>query len=491
MKKTIELLIVLVLLLILICCVWIKLAPIYYNRGVDHYERGLYEKAIGSFKKSLRFNYSFAATHYILANSYREKNSLNEALEEYKRTIKINPNYIQASFALVHIYWGKQMYSEAIDQLNLALRSVPSNQKAKSLLNDISFEYMADCLNKGVDAFLAGDKQKAYILLNKALEIKPDFAYASYILAYFYFSEHNYDEAEKRLSYAIQVDPKLWLAYKLLAGTYFQKGDYEKAIAQYKLALSLDYNNASLYNDLGLVLMQVERYSEALVYIKKAAQIAPANLGIRYSLASVYRDNKMFSEACQEYNKLAEVQPDHLNLYNDLGDIYKHQGKKEEALEAYNKQISCLKRRILDIPNNPELLNNLAYALNGIGDYHKAKEIIEKSLSLRPNYAQGYLTLAKVHENLGNARESLSALTKAKSIVGRKLNFIETNIAQLGSIVDRDFIPDRVIYLKNSRQIKGKIKEENEEKIVLDVQLGNVIGSLTFYRDTIERIEKM
>ncbi len=487
MKKIIESLVVLVLLVILIYCVGMKLAPFYYNRGVDYYEKGLYEEAAAFFKRSLKFNPLSMVTNYMLANSYKEKNMPDEAIEEYKRIIKIDPDYIQAYLAVAHIYWGKQMYPEALNHLKQAEKIAPLNQKVKDLLNSVSFEYAADCLNKGTDAFLAQDLPNARTLLNKALEIKPDFAYAYYMSAYFYFSEHNYNEAEKRLNHAIQLDHKLWTAYKLLAEVYSQAGDYEKAVVQYKLALSLNYNNASLHNDLSLALMQMERYQEALAYIKKAARIAPDNLDIRYSLASIYRDNGMFNEAISEYNKLAGAQPDHPNLYNDLGDIYKRQGKKEEALEAYNKQVSCLKPRLLDNPDNAELLNNLAHALNGIGDYHKAKEVIEKALSLQPNYAQGYLTLSKIYENLGSNKESLSALNNAKPLVGRPLSFIEKSAILLESTPERGIL-SHTIYLKNGRKISGRIKEESEEKVVLEVQLGNVIGSITFYRDTIEKI---
>jgi len=491
MKKISELLILLVSLIILVYIGRIKLAAFYYNQGNDYYERGLYEESIVSFKKSLKIIPSIANTHYMLANAYMERNMQDKAIEAYKKTIQIDPRYTRAYCALSQIYRTNQMYQDAVNQLQQAESIAPSNQEIKKLLNDISFEYIADCLDKGTNSFLAQDKPKAYALLNKALEIKPDFAFTHYTLAYFYFADHNYTEAEAQLNRVIQIDSQFWPAYKLLGDIYFQKGIYKIAINKYQAALALNYNDATLHNDLGLALVQMEQYDEAIVYLQEALRLDPKNLNIRYSLASTYRDKGRFNEAISEYKKLAHFQPDYPNLYNDLGDIYRQQGKNKEALEAYYEEINYNQRRLSTNPNDTVMLNNLAYAFNGIGEYNKAKEIIEKVLALQPNYRQAYLTLSKIYENLGNFKEALAASAKAK-VLSTQTHFIDRDIVRLNKELELSddmafFAPD-TIYLKNGRKIKGRIKEEDEEKIILEVKLGNVIGNLIFYRNTIGQI---
>lgn len=492
MKKIIESLILLALLILFIYSLRLKIAPFYYNRGNEYYERRLYEKATAYFRKSLRFNPSMAITHYMLANAYMERNMQDKAIESYKETIRIDPRYIGAYCALGQIYRDNQMYQEALALLKEAEGITSSNQEIKKLLDEVSFEYMADCLDKGTDLFLSGDKLRAYALIKEAVEARPEFGYTHYTLAYLYFNEHNYGEAEKILNKAVELDPKFWPAYKLLGDICFQKGLYEEAIRKYQVALALDYNNAVLHNDLGLALMQMERYAEALVYLKEAIRLDPGNLDIRYSLASTYRDRGMLNESISEYKKIIQVRQDYPNLYNDLGDIYILQKKKEEALEAYQKEIDYSRRRLSANPDDPAILNNLAYAINGLGEHNKAKEIIGKVLALYPKYRQAYLTLAKIHEKLGNSKETLALLAHAKTLSGQ-VNFIDRDIVRVKrelKSLDAGFVPTETIYLKNGRHIEGRIQGEDKEKVILEVILGNARGNLTFYRNAIERIQK-
>lgn len=494
MRKTFELLVILVLLVVWAYLSKDKLGAIFYNQGCDNYDRGLYKEATESFNKSLKINPLSTITYYMLANTYMERNMQDEAIEAYKKTVQIDPNYIKAYLALSQIFRASQMYPEALQQLKLAEAVSISNQEIKKLWDDISFEYMADCLDKGVDAFLSGNKQSAYDLLNKALKIKSDFAYSYYTLAYFYFSEYNYKEAEESLNKAIEIDFQFWPAHKLLGDIYLQKGAYEKAVAEYQEALVFKYDNVDIHNDLGLALVQLERYDEAFMHLQEASKLDPGNLNIRYSIASTYRDRGMLNESVSEYKKIIPLRPDYPNIYNDLGDIYIQEGREEDALQAYRKEIEYSRQKLSSNPNDTFILNNLAYALNGAGDPNKAKEIVEKVLLLQPNYRKAHITLAKIYEKLGDSKEALATLAKANKLSGQ-LDFINKDIERIKkqselSTIDATFYPTDTIYLKNGRQIKGRIKEEDAQKVILEVMVGGVTGNLAFYRNMIERIIK-
>lgn len=495
MRQIIKYSILLILLIVLISIGRSKLAAFHYNQGMSYYDGGLYEKAIISFKNSLKIKPSVEIAHYMLGNSYIEKKLENDAIGSYKKAIQINPYFIQAYCALGDIYRTKHMYQEALVQLEQAEIMVPDNQKIEELLNSIFFEYVADCLNKGIDSFLAENKPEGYALLNEALRAKPDFFLAHYTLAYFYFIDCNYDEAVENLNRAIEVNSQFWPAYRLLGNIYFEKGLYEEAIAEYQTALALDSGDIFISNDLGLALVQIEDYDGALLHLKKASKLDPNNLNIRYNLASTYRDNRMFHEAAAEYKKIISYQPDYPNIHNDLGDIYKEQKKNKRALEEYSKETVYCRYRLLANPEDMVVLNNLAYALNAMGEYGDAKETVEKSLALQPGYRDAYLTLAKICENLGDTEGALSALNKASTLSGQA-NFIVRDIARLKKelnlwnnaklLADTAYL--YTVYLKNGRCIRGSLKEEDDKKVVLEVNLGLVKGYLTFYRNAIAKV---
>jgi len=493
-RKSIRLLIILSLFILLIFLGWEKLPVLLYNQGCNYYERKLYDEAIAHFRKALEISPSSAIVHYSLANAYMEKGMPDKAIEEYKKTIQADHDYIQAYHALSRIYSSHEMYEEAISQLKQAEAILPADQYTKKLLEKVYYDYTFYLLDKSTELFLSGDKTGAHNLLNKALEIKPDFTFTHYTLAYLYFTEHNYDEALRRLNRLINIDSQYGPAYKLLGDIYFEKGIYKIAISNYKKALTLNSSDPTINNDLGLALMQMERYDEALIYLKEALRLQPDNLRIRYSLASVYRDRGMFTEAVSEYKKVVSYQSDYPNINNDLGDIYRVQGENKNSIEEYKKEIKYCNSRLLINQNDPETLNNLAYAFSGIGDYSHAKEIIDKVLAVRPNYRQAHLTLAKIYERAGNINKAMEELGVAKTL-STQTNFMDRDMgrlrSELNSPLKTSFINKYcTVYLKNGRQINGKVQEEDGEKIVLQVNFIDRTENLILYRNMIEQIVK-
>lgn len=492
MKNIIYFIIFVVLLAVLIFIGRNKLEAYFFNSGNSYYNAKIYAQAIDSFKNALKINQKNVSTHYMLACAYRENNMLQRAADEYEKVIKMDPRFTKAYCALSNIYWNKQMYEEALAKLKEAEAFDQNNQEIKALAEKISFEFAAGSLEKSINAFLSQDKETAYGLLNKIVLAKPDFAYAHYTLATFYYNDHKFDAAEKELNETLRLDAQFWPALKLLGDIYFAKGLFESAVGKYKDALAFNEQDASIQNDLGIALVQLERYSEAIVHLQRALKLNPTN-NIRYNLASAYKDREMFKEAELAYKELALLQDDYPNLYNDLGDIYAHLGKTKEADISYQREITNDQTKLLTGPNNIETLNNLAYAYCGIKDYTKAKGLIEEILAINPKYRQGYLTLAKIQQNSGNSEAAVITLNKAKEL-SAGANFIEQDIAVISDNLkarnSASFLAVDTVYLNNGREIKGKIIEEDQERIVMEVKFGKSIGNLIFYRNMIKKINK-
>ncbi len=491
MKRIIEWLIFLVLLVVLLSVGRTRLSAFYYNQGLDYYGRSLYDQAISSLEESIKIYPSVAVTYYVLGDAYyKKKGQGDKAIDQYKKAIQIDPGYIDAYQALSRIYTDQQRYPEALLLLKQADNATRSQPAFERLINNITFEYMVDCLYQGVDLFLAGDKQSAYALLNKALRIKPDFAYANYILGYFYYADNDYNQAKVWLDKAIQIDAQFWPAHKLLGDIYFNRGDFKEAIENYKAVLNYGHKDSIVLNDLGLSLMQMEHYEEAMVYLKQAVNLNPLNINIRYSLASVLRDNKMFDEAISEYKKIINYKVDYPKVHNDLADIYKKEGKIKLAHEEYQKEIDYSKMRLLKDPDDLTELNNLAHAYNGIKKYSKAEEIIEQALRIDPNYRDAYITLAAIYKSSKKYDQALATLNKASSLSKYK-DFIDEDIKHIKKLkVLSGGRPVSKIYLKNGRVFKGIITEETDKKIILYVNVGESPGLITLYRNNIERVVK-
>lgn len=467
-----------------------KLEAYFFNSGNSYYNAKIYAQAIDSFKNALKINQKNISTHYMIACAYRENNMAQSAADEYEKVIKMDPRFTKAYCALSDIYSDKQMYEEALEKLKEAEAFDQNNPEIKALADKISFEFTAKSLGKSIDAFLSQDKEEAYGLLNKIVQARPDFTHARYTLAAFYYNDYKFDAAIKELNETLRLDPQFWPALKLLGDIYFAKGLFSLAIDRYQDALVLNKEDASTENDLGIALVQLERYGQAVDHLQTALKLNPNN-NIRYNLASAYKDKGMFKEAELGYKELAFLQDDYPNLYNDLGDIYAHLGKTREADISYQKEIANDKTKLLTGPNDIETLNNLAYAYCGIKDYKKAKGLIEKTLAINPKYRQAYLTLAKIEQNSGNPHAAVIALNRAKEL-SAQANFIDQDIAAISNnLKARDnasFLAVDTVYLNNGRVIKGKITEEDQQKIIIELVLGKSTGNLIFYRNMIKKI---
>jgi len=491
-KSKFELLVILILFVGFLLVVKEKLAVFFYNQGCDYYGRALYPEAVSYFKNSLRISPGKAVSHYMLGSSLIENKRRQEGIEEYGKAIRAQSGYIPAYMALAQVYLADQQYEQALQEARKAAAIDKHNQEAEDLSNRISFAYAVDRLDIAIDNFLLNKKEEAYALLNKALEIRPDFAYTYYALAFFYAQDNMVQEAKDSLLKATQIDAQFWPAYQFLGDIYFQQGSFLDAAEAYKKALVFNKTDASLYNDLGLALMQAEHYREATPYLEEALKLSPDNLNFRYSLASTYRDNRDFDKAIAEYRIILASQDNYPDIYNDLGDIYSLQNKKSEAIKAYRVEIQNARKALSVNPNDHVALNNLARALNGTGDSEQAKGLIQKVLAMQPEYREAYITLSKINEKMGNTQEALAALKKANTLFFRA-NFIERDIRRIKKdyLSATDAFQADTIYLKNGRQIRGRIKQEDTQRVVLEVKLtDNTVGTLTFDHSEIEQVIK-
>ena len=493
MKRIIECLLLLVVLFIFLYLGRGKLEAFFYNQGNGYSERSLYKEAITSYGNVLKINPQSWLAHLGLAEAYRDNHDYDKAADEYRKVLNINPLCVKAYQSLAEMYSQRGNHAEALSVISLARNKIPGSPEISQSSQECCYAFVVSTLNKSTELFITNKNVEAISLLRDALKSCPDFAVAQYTLGYYYFCVKDYDNAEISLKKALLIDQQFHYAHKLLSQIYFKKGNFEKELSSAKEALALNNNDASICNDLGLALMHLERYAEAITYLKKAVSLDPDNPDYIYSLGSVYRDNKMFNQAISEYNKLSVLKGDYPNLHNDLADIYDNLGNHAQAVLEYQKEVRYCQQELKGNPDSPVLLNNYSYALNGLGEPGKAKEIIDGVINSHPRYRQAYLTASRINEKMQNPALALKALEKARQLSTGE-DFIDNEISRLNkhpSFKEKPSLERKdLIYLKNGRQLEAKIKKEYPDKVVLEVWLGSSRGEVVFYRDSIERIEK-
>jgi tetratricopeptide (TPR) repeat protein len=494
MKKIIESLLFFAFLVILLYVGRGKLEAFFYNQGNDYFGRSLDEEAIRSYEIAIKINPQSWPTRLGLAKAYRGIKNYDRAIDEYNKVLNINPLYVKAYQDLAEIYSQKGCYAEALSVINQAQDNIPDSPQLNQLLQECCYDFVSSALDKSEELFLMDKNAEAISLLKDTLKPCPGFAIVQYMSGYYYFCLKDYDNAKASLEKVLLIDPQFYYAHKLLSQVYFKEGNLEKELSSAEDAFALNSDNASTCNDLGLALMHQERYAEAITYLKKAVNLEPNNTDYIYSLGSLYRDNKMFNQAISEYSKLNVLKDDYPNLHNDLADIYVNLGNSSQAVLEYQKETQHCQQGLRNNPDNPVLLNNYAYALNGLGESEKAKTIIDGVIKSYPRYRQPYLTLLRINEKMQDTDSALWALEKARQLSATGEDFIDNKIYKADKMpflgTKKQLEQKDTVYLKNGRQLRGKIKKEYPDKIVLEVWLDSAGGEVIFYRDSIERIEK-
>lgn len=117
--------------------------------------------------------------------------------------------------------------------------------------------------------------------------------------------------------------------------------------------------------------------------------------------------------------------PENIDLYQDLAAVYHHLGKYEEAVKAYEKGID------LD-PDQPILLNNLAWILatstnEELRDEGRALDLAKKAVSLSKSSV--FLdTLAEAYYANGLTREAVEAIQEAIGIATENKGYYEKQL---------------------------------------------------------------
>jgi tetratricopeptide (TPR) repeat protein len=137
--------------------------------------------------------------HYNLGLEYYMKGMHDKAIEEYERTIAINPTHVKAHNGLGLVYYMRGMHGKAIEAYEKALAINPTYAQAH---NNLGSAYMGE-----------GEYDKAIEAYEKALALNPDFADAHNNLGTAYYKISKYslaqDHFDKALSLGYKVNPKL------------------------------------------------------------------------------------------------------------------------------------------------------------------------------------------------------------------------------------------------------------------------------------------
>ena len=194
-----------------------------------------------------------------------------------------------------------------------------------------------------------GDLNKAGEMLEKALELDPDYAIAWVMRGWFY--QHYADvgagpgrEEERQSALnsmykcaqkAIQLDPSCADAYSVMALYYMEQHAFEEAIENAERSITLAPNNAENLNEAAGVMVKSGEPERGLALAKRAMRVSPMyRAGCLRVLAAAYRFTGFPEKAVNALNESASRQSDYLPTYVNLASVLGEMGHIDEARKA-------------------------------------------------------------------------------------------------------------------------------------------------------------
>lgn len=197
-----------------------------------------------------------------------------------------------------------------------------------------------------------------------------------------YVIVHAYSDLSTRTAQDLaRTSPDSLAAHKLNAEALEMQGKWEAAQYEYEWMLKKDPNAPGTHFLLGRLLLSrpdagPDAAERAKQEFSKEIQIDPGNVGAHYVLGELARQDGKCDEAMPRFSEATSLDP-------NFAEAYLGQGLCLVSMKKYKEAISPLRNAERLMPENPEVHNTLATALQRSGHKEEAQKEFAIHESLR------------------------------------------------------------------------------------------------------------
>jgi len=194
--------------------------------------------------------------------------------------------------------------------------------------------------SEGRKYHLNADYLRSIQLIEKAIEIDPEFAMAYRSMGESYDNRALIAEGKKYYRKAVELSDRLSERERyLILGSFYSSTEntYDKAIEAYERLLELYPDDKLGNHNLGYVYESIEEWDKTIERYQKCCQSRSTDLFDYTGLASAYMGKGLYEKAREVLHSYLENFPDNALIHRELTRIYIHEGKLDLALEEIDK----------------------------------------------------------------------------------------------------------------------------------------------------------
>ncbi|MDD5432316.1 MAG: tetratricopeptide repeat protein [Candidatus Omnitrophica bacterium] len=250
---------------------------IHLNLAVGLIKKYNFSEAATELNTAIRLDPEAVEPHAILAILYTSENKIDLARSEYeaalKNAAKLQPKNADIFKSLGAIYLQQRKFKEAEENYKIVLGLSP---------NDASVHFYLGSIYNELNKFDLAEKE-----LKRAIELKADYHEALNYLGYIYVEANkNLDKAFTLINKAIELEPNSGAYIDSLGWYYFKKGNFEQALKNLEKAASLE-DDPIIYDHLADTYYKLKNQQKAKSNWEKSLSLDPKQDKVKKKLAGV------------------------------------------------------------------------------------------------------------------------------------------------------------------------------------------------------------
>ncbi|MEA2711580.1 MAG: hypothetical protein QOF78_4181 [Phycisphaerales bacterium] len=250
---------------------------------------------------------------------------------------------------------------------------------------------------QAVQAYQAGNKDRAVANLLVATRTNPDLIMARVMLGDLYREDGNYPKAVRQYESLVKLDSYSWSNFYKLGVTYQFLNRLREAATTYQRALKLNPDDSNTNMNLGLVYLYLDEPDKAVQYTEHATLLDPRSASAFSNLGVALDARGEFARAEAAYRRSLDLDPENITTLLNLGTNLIAQNKGAEAVD--------IMQRVLKTQDTPLHRKRFGDALAKAGRFDDAVAQYQAALNVDPNYYPalneiGWTRIAEYRKNL-------------------------------------------------------------------------------------------
>jgi len=250
-----------------------------------------------------------------------------------------------------------------------------------------------------------GDVPDALAIVERAVELEPNFMDGWQFLGTLYVKAGQPDRAIAALEKILAVNPDSLPAREALSKAYLAKGDARTALDLLDAILATTPSYSGAYFDAAALLVERGQPDRALGYLQRFLERHPDSHRALWEIGTIRLRQGRPAEARAAIERALAIEPRIRSAHFNLGLIAEQSGDLARAAEEYRLELETF-------PDHPEALGNLGVLYMRRGETDLGIAAFERLVAARPDDAVAHYFLARAYFGTGRADDRVLDLAR-------------------------------------------------------------------------------